>query len=73
MPSKILIIDDESSIREALSGILQDEGFQSVTAASAEEGLELLARQDVHLILLDIWMRSPLSWSPMRCRRARWS
>jgi two-component system nitrogen regulation response regulator NtrX len=56
MSAAILIIDDESAIREALAGILEDEGFQSLAAASAEEGLALLARQDIHLILLDIWL-----------------
>ena len=56
MPDTVLIIDDEAAIREALSGILADEGFQPLTAASAEEGLHLLEEQDVHLVLLDIWM-----------------
>jgi two-component system nitrogen regulation response regulator NtrX len=56
MPSTILIIDDEGPIREVLSGILSDEGFHPLAAASAEEGFAILAEQDVHLILLDIWM-----------------
>ena len=57
MPQKsILIIDDEASIREALSGILADEGFHSLTAASAEEGISLLADNDISLVLLDIWL-----------------
>ncbi|XCN73530.1 MAG: sigma-54 dependent transcriptional regulator [Candidatus Electrothrix aestuarii] len=56
MPSTILIIDDEAPIREVLSGILSDEGFHPLSAASAEEGLTILAEQDVHLVLLDIWL-----------------
>ena len=56
MSSTILIIDDEDSIRDALSGILSDEGFIPLAAASAEEGFAILEQQDVHLILLDIWM-----------------
>ncbi len=56
MSDTILIIDDEASIREALSGILADEGFNPVTAASAEEGLEKLSSESVQLVLLDIWM-----------------
>ena len=56
MPNTILIIDDEAAIREALSGILADEGFTPLAAASAEEGLLLLDEKDVNLILLDIWM-----------------
>jgi len=52
----ILIIDDEAPIREALAGILTDEGFKALTAASAEKGMEILAKEDVALLLLDIWM-----------------
>ncbi|MEA3468110.1 MAG: sigma-54 dependent transcriptional regulator [Thermodesulfobacteriota bacterium] len=56
MAKHILIIDDEASIRETLSGILEDEGFTPVSAASAEEGLTILDEQNIDLILLDIWL-----------------
>lgn len=56
MPDTILIIDDEAAIRDSLAGILADEGFAPLTAASAEEGLQLLDEKDIRLILLDIWM-----------------
>ena len=56
MAKHILIIDDEASIRETLSGILEDEGFTPISAASAEEGLTILEERNVDLILLDIWL-----------------
>ena len=56
MTANLLIIDDEESIRESLSGILADEGFIPLTASSAEEGLAILEQKDVDLVLLDIWM-----------------
>ncbi|WP_310601297.1 sigma-54 dependent transcriptional regulator [Desulfobulbus sp.] len=56
MPDTILIIDDEAAIRDSLAGILADEGFAPLAAASAEEGLQLLEEKDVRLVLLDIWM-----------------
>jgi len=56
MSSTILIIDDEEPIRDSLSGILVDEGFHPLTAATAEEGLTLLEQHEVNLVLLDIWM-----------------
>ena len=41
MSKKILVVDDEKSILEALEGILSDEGFSPLCAESAEEmGLE---------------------------------
>lgn len=52
----ILIIDDESTIRDSLSSILVDEGFSTLAAASAEEGIELLETESVGLVLLDIWL-----------------
>ncbi len=56
MSKRILIIDDEVSIQESLSGILQDEGFIPLCASSAEAGIELLEEEPVDLLLLDIWM-----------------
>ncbi len=53
---KILIIDDEEPIRDSLSGVLTDEGYSSITAPSAEEGLVILEKEDIDLVLLDIWM-----------------
>ncbi len=56
MADTILIIDDEDSIRDSLSGILSDEGFTPLNASSAEEGLLILEEREVDLIMLDIWM-----------------
>ena len=56
MTKQILIIDDEISIQESLSGILEDEGFTPVCASSAESGLEILEEKSIDLILLDIWL-----------------
>jgi len=52
----ILIVDDEISIRQSLEGILEDEGFQTLFAATGEECLTLLQTESPDLILLDIWM-----------------
>ncbi len=56
MSKRILIIDDELSIRETLIGILEDEGFAATAVSSAEEGLELLDTMNIDLVLLDIWL-----------------
>jgi two-component system nitrogen regulation response regulator NtrX len=56
MPERILVIDDESSIRSSLQGILEDEGYEVQTADSGETGLELLASREFGLVLLDIWL-----------------
>jgi two-component system nitrogen regulation response regulator NtrX len=52
----ILVVDDEKDIRISLTGILEDEGYQVVTAASGVEALETLREDLPDLVLLDIWM-----------------
>jgi CheY-like chemotaxis protein len=42
MARTILVIDDEPSIRQALSGVLTDEGHRVRCAASGLEGIEAL-------------------------------
>jgi len=53
---RILVIDDEASIRSSLQGILEDEGYAVKTAETGEAGLALLKTQNFGLILLDIWL-----------------
>ncbi len=56
--SRILIVDDEESIRRALAGLLSDEGFETGTAADGEIALSELREGDepIDLVLLDIAM-----------------
>jgi len=56
MKRRILIVDDEESIRRSLAGALTDEGYQVLTAADGVAALELLETERPHLLLLDIWM-----------------
>lgn len=52
----ILIVDDEPSIRESLTGILQDEGFSPSSVESGDAAIEKISEEKPDLILLDIWM-----------------
>jgi len=53
---KILIVDDEVDLREALSGALTAAGFATITATDGEEGIKLALEHKPDLILLDIVM-----------------
>ena len=53
---RILIIDDEPSIRTTLAQILEDEGHKTSACESGEEGIALFAREEFDLVLLDLWL-----------------
>jgi PAS domain S-box-containing protein len=54
MPSRILVIDDESGIRDILGQLLRYHGYEVVTAGTAEEGLKALSQSFFNIIVLDI-------------------
>ncbi len=56
MSYNILICDDEQDIVSALKIYLEAEGYRTFAAANGNEALELLDREDIHLVLLDIMM-----------------
>src|ERR1700739_4171089 len=54
--SSILIVDDESGIRDSLKGVLDDEGFRTDEADSGEACLRLLEQNAFDVVLLDVWL-----------------
>ncbi|MDD3288299.1 MAG: sigma-54 dependent transcriptional regulator [Alphaproteobacteria bacterium] len=53
----ILIVDDEADICLLIEGILNDEGFRTRKANSAEKALEEIALRRPNLVILDIWLQ----------------
>src|SRR5271154_1464048 len=54
---KILVVDDETGIRESLQGVLADEGYESASVAgSGEACLDLVRKTAFDVVLLDIWL-----------------
>ena len=54
MSQHILVVDDESQIRELLSAYLVKQGFKVSSAATSEETLNLLKKEPADLVVLDI-------------------
>ncbi|MEO0323134.1 MAG: sigma-54 dependent transcriptional regulator [Myxococcota bacterium] len=54
MSATVLVVDDEKNIRRTLRMVLEGAGFAVLEAASAEDGLASLVKEDVDLVLLDI-------------------
>ena len=56
MKPKVLVIDDESAIRDSLKMILEYEDYQFVGAAGGQDGLAAVQRERPDIVLLDIKM-----------------
>ena len=52
----VLICDDDRDIRRALNIYLTGAGYKVLEAVNGREALEIVDREEVHLILLDIMM-----------------
>ena len=61
MALDILIVDDERDIRELVSGVLSDEGYDCRTAGDSTSALEAIDGKRPSLVLLDVWLHG----SPM--------
>lgn len=58
MSSDILIVDDESDIRNLIAGILEDEGYKTAQAENAAKAFEQLNSRSFSMVVLDIWLQN---------------
>src|SRR5438128_1155415 len=66
---KVLVVDDELPIVEAVAYNLKKEGFGVVTANDAEQCLEAVRREPLDLVLLDIMLPSASGFDLCRMMR----
>jgi signal transduction histidine kinase/DNA-binding response OmpR family regulator/CHASE3 domain sensor protein len=66
----VLVIDDEQTVRDLMRRFLAREGFDVVTAADGEEGLELARQLRPALITLDVLMPGMDGWSVLQALKA---
>jgi CheY-like chemotaxis protein len=69
MAKKILVIDDDPIIVKYLTTLLADNGYETCSAGSTTEGLEVVRREKPDLITLDLQM--PGEWGPRFYRNLR--
>jgi DNA-binding response OmpR family regulator len=63
---KILVVDDEKDILDFVSRVLTDGGYKVFTALDANQGLELLKKEQIDLLLLDIMLPQVDGWEIMK-------
>jgi len=55
-PARVLVVDDEETVRNLLQRTLEEAGYGVITAADGQEALDKVSQFDVSLVLLDIKM-----------------
>ena len=69
----VLVIDDESAVREYLSALINRLGYSAETAATAADGLAKLAQPECRLVIADIFLPDsppPETWIRQLARTA---
>ena len=52
----ILLVEDDKAIREGIEIYLKNQGYEVFQAANGAEGLEIIAREELHLAIVDVMM-----------------
>ncbi|MDR1333351.1 MAG: sigma-54 dependent transcriptional regulator [Holosporales bacterium] len=56
MAFNILVVDDEADIRELVSGILRDNGYETSVAGGYVEAMDALKARRPNLVIIDVWL-----------------
>jgi two-component system KDP operon response regulator KdpE len=62
MPKKVLTIDDDPATTELLGLLLNSRGFDTLTANTGEDGVELVKQEKPDVIILDLMMPGMDGW-----------
>jgi CheY-like chemotaxis protein len=68
--ASVLVVDDDQDIRDSLTQVLTDEGFEVTSASNGAEALEAIDRQLPDVMLLDLMMPVVTGWEVLERIRA---
>lgn len=73
MRKRVLVADDDTSVRESLKKVLQDSGYDVLLAENGEVAVQRITEEKIDLVLLDLEMPKMDGWDVFEGLRARCS
>jgi len=70
MPTKIIVIDDDTAVTDLLTILLRSHGFDVCAANSSPDGLKLIQDEKFDLVILDLMMPEMDGWEICRAIRS---
>lgn len=55
----IVVVDDQQTMRDLLTDVLEDEGYRVTTCRSREQAVDCIQREQPDLVILDLWLETP--------------
>jgi CheY-like chemotaxis protein len=71
MNGRVLVVDDDVVIRESLSRVLRDEGYEVVLAAGGLEAAARFEPEDFDILLLDLNLTNQTGWEVLEHLKTR--
>jgi two-component system chemotaxis response regulator CheY len=62
LKKRVLIVDDDASVRESISSVLQEAGYEVLQAGDGEQALTQFDSRQIDLILLDLGLPNKSGW-----------
>ncbi len=69
---KVLVVDDESGVRELISDVLKQEGHEVICAENGVEAIAMFAGNEIDVMFLDIRMPKGDGLTTLKVIRSRW-
>lgn len=71
MSARVLLVDDDELLARSIARPLRLAGYTVILAAHGQEALELLAEEEVDVVLTDVWMPVMDGWTLLRTIKAQ--
>jgi CheY-like chemotaxis protein len=68
-PNRVIVVDDDSAVREMIVRVLEDAGYLAFSAMSGRSALQILAGNPIDVAVIDVGMPGEDGWTALKSMR----